>query len=45
MWAGLAVFPLTLYMIEWIRKAIYRASIKNKHQEKSSALSLKEVNQ
>jgi len=45
MWAGLAVFPLTLYMIEWIRKAIYRTSIKNKHQEKSSTLSLKEVNQ
>jgi magnesium-transporting ATPase (P-type) len=45
MWAGLALYALSLYTIEWIRKAIYRVSIKRRNHEKPSTLSLQEVNQ
>jgi len=43
MWVGLALFSLTVYSIEWIRKAIYRASMKI--NKKTSTLSLQEVDQ
>jgi magnesium-transporting ATPase (P-type) len=44
MWAGLTLYTLSLYTIEWIRKAIYRVSIKRRnHETPSSTLSLQEV--
>jgi len=45
MWVGLASFALFLYTIEWIRKAIYRVSIKYWNGEKPSTLDVQEVNQ
>jgi magnesium-transporting ATPase (P-type) len=44
MWIGLALYALILYTIEWIRKAIYRALVKSKTNEKPSTLSVQEVN-
>jgi magnesium-transporting ATPase (P-type) len=43
MWAGLALYAPILYTIEWIRKALRRASQKHKNDEKPSTLSLQEV--
>ena len=44
MWAGLALYALALYTIEWIRKAIFRFSSRYKNNEKPSTLSVQEVN-
>jgi len=42
---GLASITLFLYTIEWIRKAIYRVSIKYWNGDKPSTLDVQEVNQ
>jgi magnesium-transporting ATPase (P-type) len=45
MWVGLALYAPILYFIEWIRKAIHRASHKYKDNERPSTLSIQEVTQ
>jgi magnesium-transporting ATPase (P-type) len=43
MWAWLLPYPLVLYTIEWIRKAIRRSAPKHKDDDKPANLPLQEV--
>jgi hypothetical protein len=45
MWAGLALYPLILYTVEWIRKAVRRSLQKHRDDDKPSSLALQEVTQ